>query len=421
LSFGFHAAPPSGEWINDPNGLIFADERYHLFAQHSAAAPDFREIGWGHFTSADLLSWYWEGVALSPGVAGSAYSGSIIGAEGRWEAYFTRHNSEEGLQSQHRATSEDGQDWKEKPDPLGPSGRNMRDPFVFWSRPTRDWRMLVAEPCDWNDWRATPRSRLQIWRSPDRLTWQLAGVIGPWSPAGVLWEVPVLIDFGRIQALVTSFVDRRSDRSDCSVRYWLGAWNDAGFTPHADCAPEGLPLDLGPDFYAAIPNLEDGWPSPERVLIGWASNWRTARSFEWPGRVHGGPISLPRRLELDEGALRLRQVPLDGAERHLHWSDECAALTPFQLCIHRDSHELMIFATLASGHVAVERRGSDLLQWSALHADVLREAHGESRHFRLFADGPILELFIEPDGLVVTAALPGDGPLRVELAGMLQP
>ena len=73
--FGFHAAPPAGHWINDPNGLIFADGRYRLFVQHRSDSPDYVVTGWARFSSDDLLNWEWDGEVLSSNAEGFAYSG----------------------------------------------------------------------------------------------------------------------------------------------------------------------------------------------------------------------------------------------------------------------------------------------------------------------------------------------------------
>ena len=98
------------------------------------------------------------------------------------------------------------------------------------------------------------------------------------NPPGIMWEVPVLIEFGGTQALILSLVDRRGGRIACSVRYWLGRIGDQGWSRNADFPEMGLPLDYGPDFYAAMINLEKGWPLEERVLVAWASNWEVGPS-----------------------------------------------------------------------------------------------------------------------------------------------
>ena len=53
-AFAFHAAPPPGTWMNDRNALLLRDGRWQLLAQHSAS-PATLAIGWGHWSSADLL------------------------------------------------------------------------------------------------------------------------------------------------------------------------------------------------------------------------------------------------------------------------------------------------------------------------------------------------------------------------------
>ena len=215
MSFDFHASPPPGEWMNDPNGLAFQNGRYRLWAQHSEAAPGFREIGWGSWSSSDLLHWRWDGVAIPYNEGCSVYSGSIAATEtGLVDAWFTRHDHSGNWQTQIHAV---GPDWTQTSAKLPPEGRNCRDPFVFFSAATQDWVMLVAEPCDWNDWASEAASHLTVWRSTNRRSWLKKGTIGPWHPPGVMWEVPALIEFGDVQALIVSLVDRRGGGRDAGV------------------------------------------------------------------------------------------------------------------------------------------------------------------------------------------------------------
>ena len=274
MNFTRHAAPPPGEWINDPNGLIFRDGQWRLFVQHSAAAPDYKSIGWARLSSPNLLHWTWDGPVILPNQLGQPYSGSIVSEGDELAAYLTRHDDK--LQRQVRLASRDhGLTWREGP-PFGPEGRNVRDPFVFYCIATGDWRMLVAEPCDWADWPSNPPSRLAVWREEDN-AWRFVAHIGPWMPSGVMWEVPVLVDFGATQALILSIVDRRSDPPECAVRYWLGRFDGEAFA--ATSPSEGLLLDHGPDFYAAIVAANE---APDRTLVAWASSWATARAMPWP-------------------------------------------------------------------------------------------------------------------------------------------
>lgn len=44
-------------WINDPNGLIYIDGTYYLFAQDYTDAQFLGPIHWAHSVSADLINW----------------------------------------------------------------------------------------------------------------------------------------------------------------------------------------------------------------------------------------------------------------------------------------------------------------------------------------------------------------------------
>lgn len=395
--FAFHAAPPDQTWFNDPNGLCFDGARFRLYVQHATDAPDFTEIGWGALSSVDLLDWRWDGAAIPANALGLAYSGSLIGPA---HALLTRHNTKFRWQSQHLRSLETGFESRA----LGPSGPNCRDPFIF--RWDGSWMMLVAQPCDWTEWQSGPPSRLDLWRSSDLHHWEPAGGVGPWHPAGIVWEMPVLLDFGNHQLLLISLVDRRGGRTQCAVRYWVGRFSGVGFTPDCDFPADGLPLDIGPDFYAACPNLVEGWPDEKRVLVGWASNWATARSARLAQQVHGGPISLPRRLDLI--GKRLHQSPIEAARPRAFWTgsrtSECGAIS-----IVRGCNRLTV--EFDQTGVRAQRLGDDPdFAWNAEHRCFLdgRET------FSLFVDGPLVELFIEPTGLVLTAMLPDAGSIRVD-------
>lgn len=412
VPLAFHAAPPSGHWLNDPNALIATGTGFALLAQHRADAPDFRETGWGLLTSPDLLDWRWEGVAVAPRPAGWAYSGCAVVAGGRPELFHTVHDPLAGLQHQVRLGAGDGtfRSWRPLPTAsLPPPTRNLRDPFVF--RHEAGWRMLLARPCDWTDWPGEEPSYLTVLASDDRVSWREAGRIGPWHPPGIMWEVPVLIEHAGRHLLLVSTIDRRRDGAACGVMLWSGRFDGATFHPDQ---PYGRRVDLGPDCYALMAGCGEGWRG-EPPFVGWLASWATARQDIWPGFA-GGPITLPRSLAVDRHGVPTNRpgiataafaagpaLPPTAGLGHARLDGSDA----FRLELQTDRARLVIAGNPRAGHLAIARQAALPFAWSETHAGVLEPCAARDLH--LFVDGPAVELFVAPEGRGVTVALPGRG------------
>lgn len=419
LPLAFHATAPREQWLNDPNGLVYADGAYRLFAQHRADPPDFRETGWARFSSPDLLEWTFDGCVIPPQQSTWAYSGCANAAGLGLEAIYTEHKA--GLERQVRRVSHDaGLTWggaEPLPD-LGVAARNRRDPFVFRDR--QGWILLLAEPCDWSDWEATPASRLRMYRSTDRSSWQETGSIGPWRPPGIMWEVPLLARVGNYSVLFISEVDRREGGATCSVRAWVGEVEQGGFTPTAGAVAEGQLVDHGPDFYALMSSCDDGWPLETPAFVAWLSNWEDARKTVWPG-FYGGPISLPRELSIEDSGYGPRLcnrpfpdlikrfsrpvagVPVSGLGRA---TSKCQTL---RIDIEGSSERVGAVVDWSRGTFYLERSGPVYWQNEARFP----VCHRGSNEVLLFVDGAVLELFMIDEGMSASIALAPTDTFRI--------
>ena len=414
MSLAFHASPPPGEWLNDPNGLVYADGRWRLFVQHRADAPAFRATGWARLSSPDLLDWTWDGPVIAAAGDDWAYSGSVARDGAGLVATHTVHDAATGLERQVRRTSRDaGASWSAAL-PLIGAARNVRDPFVFDGGAA----MLLACPCDWNDPGAA--SHLAVWRRRDG-GWHETARIGPWHPPGVMWEVPVVARVDGRDVLLISTVDRRGGGADCTVYAWVGTLLPDGFVRDPVGDPGGQIVDLGPDFYAAM--AVEGLP----LVVAWLSSWATARAIPWPGFA-GGVIGLPRRLALSRGRVvhhpavpdaafsyPIPAVPVAGQGRLSIDGTRDFALTV-------EGSDAAVTIATEGGSLSVDRTGPPPLAWHRRHPAVL--AAPSTRDLTLFVDGPAIELFIAPDAAAVSIALPtGDRPftVRCTVAGIHQP
>lgn len=72
-----HFTPNIG-WMNDPNGLVFHNDIYHLYFQYNPFNTKWQNMCWGHAESKDLLHWTQKETVMFPDEHGTIFSGSGI-------------------------------------------------------------------------------------------------------------------------------------------------------------------------------------------------------------------------------------------------------------------------------------------------------------------------------------------------------
>ena len=355
---------PSKNWMNDPNGPIFHEGRWHLFYQYNPNGDQWGEIGWGHASSSDLVTWEEQDLALYADGEHFIFSGSVVhdaenvsglgtGSSSPLIAYYTGHHREgEARQVQCMAYSlDDGATWnKYRANPILDLGEaNFRDPKVFWHEPSQKWIMLTVL--------AAERSVL-FHTSINLISWDLtfrfdAPIIGEHE-----WECPDLLELpvsnsdpGDTKWVLFVSVGGGAPAGGVGVQYFIGDFDGVRFLPDVDDI--GAWVDQGPDFYApqsfaGLKNAEQGG-----VWLGWMNNWIYAKhTLANPSR---GMMTAPRHLTLHrEGeAFRLIQIPfLEPEKRRIPTN------RPFQLRISSEQGE---FAALeidpTRGRLVLDRTG----------------------------------------------------------------
>lgn len=432
---------PQRHWINDPNGLVYADGDYHLYYQYNPHGDQWGHVSWGHAVSRDLLSWEQWPVALHERPDHLCFSGSAVhdrdntsglgtAQQAPLVAVYTGVRVSDGRQAQYLAHSLDGGlTWEQGQQPVLDIGSTeFRDPRVFWCAAMGRWTMLVAHSSE---------HRLSFYASPDLHHWTHLSDFGPQGQTGGVWECPELLQLevdgepGERAWMLKVDLNPGGPWGGSGTLYWLGDFGGAAFVPQGPARW----VDHGQDFYAAQAWLDaPGGP----VWLGWMSNWQYAPAL--PTAPWRGAMTLPRHLSLrrereGEHGLTLVQRPVKSLEarRGGHWQlpelvlqlgkqlPELPALTCFELIAEFEVSDpqsalglrlragattgTLVGYDAAAGQLSVDRRasGPDFggERFAERHTAPLTLPDGHL-HLHLIVDACSVEVFAQNGSVVLT-------------------
>ena len=292
---GFHFAPERN-WVNDPNGLVYWRDRYHLFFQYNpnGTAPG-QNVAWGHAWSRDLIHWQELPLALTPGPddfdRDGCWSGCAVVHEDQVHLLYTGVNGTVQRPCLAKAADPVGLTafWKYPGNPVIreeplPGLVGFRDHTV-WSVGSYHHQLIGSGSRDLG-------GCVLEYRSKDLVSWEYLGVLvsaKDQGAPGTMWECPDLFQLGAWWVLIVS-VHVEHPRN---VMWFVGTFTDGQFQTDQS----GL-LDCGTAFYAPQSFLA---PDGRRVLFGWLREPSSAVA----GASRVGLMSAPRVLALDgDGRLR---------------------------------------------------------------------------------------------------------------------
>lgn len=314
---------PREKWMNDPNGLVYQNGKYHLFFQHYPDSTVWGPMHWGHATSEDLVNWEHQPIALYPDSLGYIFSGSAVidkkntagFGKDAMVAIFTYHNpnmeqeGREDFQYQGIAYSlDEGKTWtKYSGNPVlpNPGIRDFRDPKVFHDPITDNWKMILAAG-----------DHLQLYASEDLKRWEkVSDFNDPVNESVGVWECPDLFPLqvsGTNEEKWVLIISHNpgAPNGGSGTRYFIGDYDGIHFTTDQT---ENLWLDYGTDNYAGV--TFNNTPDGRRILIGWMSNWQYAT--QTPTKEWRSAMTLPRDIELrkDEKGYYLTSFPVENLKR----------------------------------------------------------------------------------------------------------
>jgi fructan beta-fructosidase len=312
-------------WLNDPNGLVWYREEYHLFYQYHPGSMVWGPMHWGHAVSRDLVNWQHLPIALFPDEQGMIFSGSAVvdrdntaGFGGdALVAVFTYNK--DYRENQNLAYSTDmGRTWtKYAGNPVIPAPEpvsDFRDPKVFWYQD--HWVMALAA-----------KDKILFYVSSDLKNWELTGSFGDgYGSTDGVWETPELLQLpveGEMRWVLTVGVGDGGPAGGSGTQYFIGHFDGKTFTSEN---PKDTVLwaDYGADYYA--PQSWNDEPNGRRLMIGWMNNWQYARVI--PATDWRGMFSVIRECSLARTGQGIRLVQKPTAElqslrgEHRHRQDE---------------------------------------------------------------------------------------------------
>ena len=449
----YHFTPPE-KWMNDPNGLVFYNDTYHLFYQYYPDDIVWGPMHWGHATSKDLVSWEHQPVALYPDELGYIFSGSAVmdlentSGLGTKEnpamvAIFTYHLMEaetagrSDYQTQGIAYSlDEGQTWtKYKDNPVigNPTSiRDFRDPKVMWHDASQQWILTLVAG-----------DHAKFYSSKNLISWTYLSDFGKDLGAhdGV-WECPDLFELAvegsdeKKWVLLIS-INPGAPNGGSGTQYFVGDFDGTAFTT---TQKDIKWVDYGTDNYAGV--TYNGLPDSERTFIGWMSNCNNRR--DTPTENWRSAMTLSRKLTLHKNdAYYLKNYPVAAIDDYSYDTNRYDSITNNYSLTSENFNEMQIdfdiegelhdfelkFSNISNDQLLVgydkeedafyiDRRKSGKVNFEPRFAEKTHNApaitdENNKTTFSIFMDASSIEFFVDQGATAITDQIFPNEPYTV--------
>lgn len=424
----YHAIPNS-VWTNESYGLLYFNQKYHLFFQKNPNGPYLYFMHWGHLTSTDLVNWKEEKIALAPGAnleSFGIWSGcSIFDKAGQPQIFYTGVNG--NWASINKAIPADSSlvDWnKSNSNPIierAPTkypNLDFRDPFIFESNGYYYMIIGSGKPSNLG-------GMLISYKSKDLENWQLIDPIFEQAETGIFWEMPTMVKFDDSNYLLT-VTPVPTSSSPANTLYWLGNFKNDKFIPinkkplnleilNGNLLSPSFGLDKykNPIYLGIIPEERD-------VTAQIKSGWRNVFSLPRAVRLlqdstighipHPNLCSLRSNLKLPKvGILKqgmTNNIEIGGTHLELEFNIQADSASIFTILLFKNltnSEQTKLSFDLQKNTIELDRTASSLLYpiKNILRAEYVMN-HKEVINVRIFLDGSLIEVFV--DNIVVFSA-----------------
>ena len=410
----YHHTPVYG-WMNDPNGMFYYNNEWHLYYQYNPYGSLWENMTWGHSVSKDLIHWEALPNAIEPDAIGTIFSGSCVVDKNNTAGYgkdaiIAYYTSAGEAQTQSMAYSIDGGRTftkYEKNPVITNNIPDFRDPNFFWHEPTQKWIMLLAAG-----------QEMQIYSSPNLKDWTLESNFGrEFGNHDGVWECPDMMQLnvrGKDQQkwMLVCNINPGGPFGGNATQYFIGQFDGHQFT--CESKPEVTKwMDYGKDHYATV--SFNNAPEGRHVVLAWMSNWQYANQV--PTKQFRSANSIPRDLDLfvdgDEtycGVTPSKEMLALRGNKVKRLTDACELIVDvkgsMELVLSNAKGEQVVMNYDAKQQTfSMDRTKSGDVSFSeAFPATTIAPTHGALKQLRIFIDHSSIEVF-EADGKMAMSNL----------------
>lgn len=410
----YHMMPPVG-WMNDPNGLVYFNNAFHLYYQYNPYNTLPGTMLWGHFESNDLIMYKDKDVAIIPSKEhASIFSGGAIESGNLVNALYTLHYEYEGNKSEdiYLATSKDGNTFV-----------NHKCVFDNELLPDNICRVDFRDPCPVkiNDTfyvfvggkdKKLNKGVIIVLKGNSLENLEYFFTIGPLYELGDMGECPSYARVGEKDVLIASGcrvapLDNNFKNENSSV-FIVGNLDFVKGKFDIDFIKE---IDKGDTFYA--PQFIRGTNEP--IMIGWLEMWgKQYPTHEWK-HGYSGALSIPRKLSYRNNDIY--QEPIDSLKNyHKEANDKLSKCLDISFVLE-DKGEFMIDSL--NGKLVIgldEYVYLDTTDSNNLNGCIRRSNNKyENCQIRVLFDVSSVELFISNGKETISSRIYLDGTYKVKI------
>ena len=429
----FHGLPATN-WTNEPHGLIYFNNKYHIFFQKNANGPYWGKLHWGHITSDDLLNWKEEKIAVSntyvydiKGVwSGCVFTDDVL-TGGKPNIFYTGVDYAKASINQAEPVADDLISWtKDSRNPIIPNrptglSDDFRDPYVFKS----NGNFYLIAGTSKNGLGAATLHKY----NPTTKTWSNDGKMFYQSIStgyGTFWEMPAIVPMpdGKWLFLITTL----GGNQGVETLYWVGTINSDGtFNPYSS-TPKEVELGIfGSNGYGllspsvmqkdgktiAIGIVPDKLPASNNLQLGWAHLYSLPR--EWTLDANNNLIQQPyagtQNMRIASSAFTtsnqdisgtMSLAPVSGKTVEIDGTFIVSSAQRFGFHVRKNgSNFISIYYTPFTNRFTVDAQNetrlvNDANSFSGLYQSILPKQPnpGETLRMHIFIDHSIMDIFI---------------------------